>query len=919
MDARRIGLAWLTLGAIAVADAQSWTAAGGGSGRIAFVLKRESLSQICVAAADGSSWQRLTPESLTAYDPHWSPDGNRILFVTKAGKKSSVCVMDADGSNLKQLADTGDANYWPTWAPEGRRICFVSCRDAGDVQYPTNHMEVYVMNADGSDVRRLAPGALIDEMSWAPQWSPDGTQILFIRTPADKGARVALMGADGSNLRTLAEAPSTSEWYGYALWAPDGKSIWCSQSPGGTLIAMDPDGGNPRTIPGGMGQHLALSPDGTKLALAEVGGDAVEIRSVDGSNLASISRGAGAYGFLFWSPDSRSVGFSFASGAFASSAHFFVADADGANLRQIDEEADTRELVAAAEQAAAAGDFAQAAADYANAAAADPHDTGLRDRLGESYLAAHDYANAADAFLARDLQYPVQGSAHIKAFELPVGFDDRGQYDTALVFLLKCRDWYAAKYGSQGVWADLEKELGRAYLGKGDYAQAAAAYERALSAADLPTTRVALAAADLASGRYQQAADAVAPVATPLAPGESNTAPGGGTFPFFTTRANAFILLGVARRKLGDAAGARGAFEQATRLDPTIAAAQWLLGEQETQAGNADQAIAALHRATDLDPGEAKAYEWLGQAQFLKGNVAQAVQMYEAAHALDPTNANLCTWLGLFYRLQGQSGRAGEVAQEGLLLNPDDPQFYQDAAEAELTQARYAEAAVLLDRGAGVPNGAALAHYRDYVHLLQAGPGAAPAGTADWEFQLDYWSKVQGWSPWHQGLSGETWSYYQTRAQAAEAAGNLYAALQLYTWLFRNSRTYGDGEVAHLEAARAKVLALYPRLPVKPGVDPLARDLARKAQAQGQYSVQVSTGNRFDSAEKFYLLALDEAPWWADGYFNLAIAEHAMNTTASFQSAVAALQDYLALTSDPAARAQAISLIAEWRRGPSLQ
>ena len=917
---------WLALACIGpavlppAAEAQSWTAAGGGGGRIAFVLKRESISQICVAAADGSSWQKLTPESLTAYDPHWSPDGAKILFVGKQHKKTSVCVMDADGGNRRTLADVGDANFWPTWSPDGRQIAFVSCRDAGNEKYPTNHLEVYVMNADGSNIRRLAPGELVDTMSWAPQWSPDGTQILFIRTPAGAGARISAINADGTSLRTVAEAPSASEWYSYALWSPDGRSIWCGKDPGGDIIVMDPDGGNPRTIvSGGMGHRLALSPDGTKAALAEVGGDTVEIRDTDGSTVARISQGKGDYNFLFWAPDSQTVGFSYAPVVPASTfSHFFIAGADGSDLRQIDEEADTRALVTAAEQATAGGDFAQAAADYAKAVAADPHDPSLRDRLGESYLAAQDYENAADAFLARDMQYPVQGRVQSKAFELAAGFDDRGQYDTGLVFLLKCQEWYTGKYGSQAIWPDLERELGRAYLAKGNDDLAAAAYARSLSARDLPTTRVFLAQAYLGSGQFEKAAAAAAPAATPLAPGESITAPGGGIYASCTTRAYAFVLLGVARRQLGDSAGARDAFEQATRLDPTIAAAQWLLGEQETRAGNADQAIAPLQRAAALDPSDAKAYEWLGQAQFLKGNCAQAAQLYETAHGLDPTNANLCTWLGLFYRLQGQTGRAGEVAQEGILLAPDDPQFYQDAAEAALAQARYDDAAALLGQGAAVPAGSALAHYRDYVQLLQAGIGLAPAGTLDWDFQLTYWSKVGGWSPWHQGLGDDTWNYYQSRAQAAEMAGNLYSALQLYTWLFRNARTYGDREVARLEAARAKILALYPRLAVKPGVDALARDLARKAQAQAQLSVQVSTGNRFDSAEKFYLLALDEAPWWADGYFNLAIAEHARDTTESFRSAVAALQHYLALTSDAAARAQANRLIAQWEQGPSL-
>ncbi len=80
----------------------------------------------------------------------------------------------------------------PAWSPDGRKIVFFSDRASND--------EIYVMNADGSEQRRLTrdPGN-----DWGPRWSPDGQMIAFERDHLPSGEKLHVMNADGSGDRSL--------------------------------------------------------------------------------------------------------------------------------------------------------------------------------------------------------------------------------------------------------------------------------------------------------------------------------------------------------------------------------------------------------------------------------------------------------------------------------------------------------------------------------------------------------------------------------------------------------------------------------------------------------------------------------------------------------------------------------------------
>ncbi len=126
-----------------------------------------------------------TPYSDTcSYEsPTWLPDGSGLVYSRHCGaEKRGVYRADLkyDGPatddyvaatlvNERQLGAVKDAdNYFPRVSPDGTQIVFSSNRDGNS--------EIYVMSADGSNVRRVTTSPADDG---AASWSPDGTQLIF--------------------------------------------------------------------------------------------------------------------------------------------------------------------------------------------------------------------------------------------------------------------------------------------------------------------------------------------------------------------------------------------------------------------------------------------------------------------------------------------------------------------------------------------------------------------------------------------------------------------------------------------------------------------------------------------------------------------------------------------------------------------
>ncbi|HYZ78849.1 MAG TPA: hypothetical protein VE596_15900 [Gaiellaceae bacterium] len=156
----------------------------------------------------------------------WAPDGRRFAFTLDRGRgrgrlssTTDVYVVDADGSRLRRLTASGAA-FAPVWAPNGRAIVYAQ-RERGERLPLTSSL--WIMRADGRGKRRLLP-ARNGQIDVPGSWSPDGRLVAFTRTrfrPATLTFRGSILTVrrDGSGLRAL--VPNAAD----PAYSPDGRRL----------------------------------------------------------------------------------------------------------------------------------------------------------------------------------------------------------------------------------------------------------------------------------------------------------------------------------------------------------------------------------------------------------------------------------------------------------------------------------------------------------------------------------------------------------------------------------------------------------------------------------------------------------------------------------------------------------------------
>jgi Tol biopolymer transport system component len=238
--------------------------------QIAFVSDRDLFEQqLYIMNADGSNVRKIT--TVSANNPRWSPDGSRLAFVSKASAPSSfatgpLCIVNASGAGLTcpVASATGRVDWspdgsriayntlnyvcvftlatsmqkcgprlainaaglGPQWSPDGNWLAF-----SGDSSAVVHSDKLYIMRPDGTDQHRVT-GALDKEYELNPEWSPNGSEILFTRS-VDEGFsgyhvnRVTV--ANGQFTRVTNDGVHPDAGYD---WSPQSMIVFSAAGPG---------------------------------------------------------------------------------------------------------------------------------------------------------------------------------------------------------------------------------------------------------------------------------------------------------------------------------------------------------------------------------------------------------------------------------------------------------------------------------------------------------------------------------------------------------------------------------------------------------------------------------------------------------------------------------------------------------------
>lgn len=198
---------------------------------------------IFLTSSEGKSVMQLTQHPGDCC-PAWSPDGQNLAFTRIAADEYAIYVVSAKGGTPRRISheDPRKKRGELAWTPDGKYVAFSGDSASGGAQ-------IFLVSVSDSSLRPLSEPQGQDR-DWGPSFSPDGTQMAFVRTNgAGFPEEVYVMPANGGAARLLTY--DRSAVMGPPAWSSDGQfvifastrdggpSLWRIPAAGGTATRME--------------------------------------------------------------------------------------------------------------------------------------------------------------------------------------------------------------------------------------------------------------------------------------------------------------------------------------------------------------------------------------------------------------------------------------------------------------------------------------------------------------------------------------------------------------------------------------------------------------------------------------------------------------------------------------------------------
>ena len=218
--------------------------------QILFTSDRGGIEDLYLMDADGTNVRQVFKKLIGREFPTWSPDGKALVY--HRFHTLSIYTASIDGKDEEELTD----GLWSAWSPNGSEIAFMAGKfawaDNGNLIIPK--VRVQIINLQTHVEEKLLPGKI---WMFDPAWAPDSAQITFSWDGAiEKGKEVGrtmgiyVVNRDGSGLRKIIDAGDRPAAVFNPTWSPDGNELIYDKGVGGVrdLFKVALDGGVPEQL-----------------------------------------------------------------------------------------------------------------------------------------------------------------------------------------------------------------------------------------------------------------------------------------------------------------------------------------------------------------------------------------------------------------------------------------------------------------------------------------------------------------------------------------------------------------------------------------------------------------------------------------------------------------------------------------------